>query len=103
MLYYFLSCFRHALLVIGQKRSYLPKFKINIVQFVWKLLQQIKKPTKHGCCKNWDSTSTAMESDIIVEGFWKSMAMHNLIYHKLIGDRDSRDFKKLFCKPIWTV
>jgi len=36
-----------------------------------------------------------MESDIIVEGFRQSMAMHNLIYHKLIGDGDSSVLKKI--------
>jgi len=54
-----------------------------------------KKPTEHVCYKNWDSTSTAMESDIILEGFRQSMAMHGLIYHKLIGDGDSSVLKKI--------
>jgi len=36
-----------------------------------------------------------MESDIILEGFKQSIAMHNIIYHKLIGDGDSSVTKKL--------
>ncbi|KAL4105323.1 hypothetical protein QTP88_020571 [Uroleucon formosanum] len=49
----------------------------------------------HKCYKNWEGTSTAMESDIILEGFRQSINMHNLIYHKLIGDGDSSVIKKL--------
>jgi len=54
----------------------------------------------HLCFKNWDGTSTAMEADIIVEGFRQSIPMHNIIYNKLIGDGDSSVTKKLFlAKP----
>lgn len=54
----------------------------------------------HICFKNWDSTSTGMESDIILEGFKQSIPMHNLIYHKLIGDGDSSVTKKIrMAKP----
>jgi len=53
------------------------------------------EPPIHKCYKNWEGTSTAMESDIILEGFRQSINMHNLIYHKLIGDGDSSVTKKL--------
>lgn len=54
----------------------------------------------HQCFKNWDGTSTAMEADIIMEGFCQSISMHNIIYDKLIGDGDSSVTKKLFlAKP----
>jgi len=48
-----------------------------------------KESPSHQCFKNWNGTSTAMESDIIVEGFCQSVIMHNLKYNKLIGDGDS--------------
>lgn len=52
------------------------------------------------CYKNWSSTSTSMESDIIVEGFNESVSMHNLVYAKLIDDGDSSVTKKLhLAKP----
>lgn len=54
-----------------------------------------KNPKEHICYKNWDSTSTAMEADIIVEGFKQSISMHNIIYNRLIGDGDSSVLKKL--------
>lgn len=55
---------------------------------------------KHVCYKNWDNTSTAMEEDIIVESFRQSIAMHNIIYNKFIGDGDSSVFKKIIlAKP----
>lgn len=49
----------------------------------------------HKCFKNWSGTSTAMESDIIVEGFKISISAHNLKYTKMIGDGDSSVHKKL--------
>lgn len=59
-----------------------------------------KDASNHVCYKNWDSTSTAMEADIIVEGFRQSIAMHNIIYNKLIGDGDSSVLKKnILSKP----
>ena len=45
-------------------------------------------PERH-CFKNWDGSSSAMEQDIIVEGFSKSEQMHGLRYIGLIGDGDS--------------
>lgn len=36
-----------------------------------------------------------MEADIIVEGFKRSLEMHGLIYHKLIGDGDSSVYRRI--------
>ncbi|XP_071037671.1 uncharacterized protein [Parasteatoda tepidariorum] len=52
-------------------------------------------PAKHVCYKNWSGSSSAMESDISVEGFNNSIQMHGLIYSKFIGDGDSNFFKKI--------
>lgn len=49
----------------------------------------------HVCSKNWKGTSTAMETSIILEGFKKSVEMHQLKYVKLIGDGDSSVYKKI--------
>lgn len=38
----------------------------------------------HLCYKNWNSPSTPMEADIIVDGFKQSLTMHGLIYSQLI-------------------
>lgn len=54
-----------------------------------------KKASRHECFKNWDGSSTSMESDIILDGFRQSLSMHNVIYDKLIGDGDSSVMKKL--------
>lgn len=56
-------------------------------------LNVVKK--EHVCFQNWNTTSTSMESDIIVEGFKRSLELHNIIYHQLIGDGDSSVMKKL--------
>lgn len=54
-----------------------------------------RPPTEHICYKNWTGTSTAMEADIIVDGFRQSIQMHNLIYKQIIGDGDSSVIKKI--------
>lgn len=52
-------------------------------------------PAKHVCYKNWDGNSSAMESDIIVEGFQNSMQLYRVKYSKLIGDGDSNVYKSI--------
>lgn len=46
-------------------------------------------PKEHNCFKNWDGSSSAMESDILVEGFRAAEVMHGLRYMHMIGDGDS--------------
>ncbi|KAE9534064.1 hypothetical protein AGLY_008800 [Aphis glycines] len=59
-----------------------------------------KEPGPHHCFLNWDGPSTAMEADIIVDGFKHGLEMHNLIYSQLIGDGDSSVMKRLrIAKP----
>lgn len=50
---------------------------------------------EHQCFKNWNGTSTGMESTIILEGFCRSIEMHNLKYLKLVGDGDSSVYHKI--------
>ena len=49
----------------------------------------------HQCFKNWSGSSTSMESDIILEGFRRSVVMHKLKYINLLGDGNSSVYKKL--------
>ncbi|XP_063913036.1 uncharacterized protein LOC135129717 [Zophobas morio] len=49
----------------------------------------------HLCFKNWKGSSSAMESDIILEGFKRSLEMHGAKYASLIGDGDSSVYKKI--------
>lgn len=44
---------------------------------------------QHVCYKNWDKSSSAMESEIIVQGFQQSEKMHGVQYRIFIGDGDS--------------
>ena len=46
-------------------------------------------PKQHICYRNWDRSSCAMESDIIVEGFRLSEATHGIRYLKMVADGDS--------------
>lgn len=52
-------------------------------------------PKIHTCFKNWDGSSSAMEADIIVEGFCSSIEMHNLKYKQFIADGDSSVYAKI--------
>ena len=52
--------------------------------FICSIAQCVRE---HNCFKNWAGSSTAMESDIIVEGFNLSESMHGLRYMQFIGDR----------------
>ncbi|KAL4717055.1 hypothetical protein ACJJTC_016942 [Scirpophaga incertulas] len=54
-----------------------------------------KVAKKHKCYKNYSEPSTAMESTIILEGFKCSIAMHNLIYGRIISDGDSSTYIQL--------
>lgn len=51
--------------------------------------------TQHVCYKNWDKSSTAIESDIIVEGFCSSIKMHGIKYKYLIADGDSSVYRRI--------
>ena len=46
-------------------------------------------PPTHKCYRNWDGSSSAMESDILVEGFRISEQLHGVYYMRVIGDGDS--------------
>ena len=46
-------------------------------------------PAQHSCYRNWKSSSCAMESDIVAEGFRLSEATHGLCFLKMVGDGDS--------------
>ena len=46
-------------------------------------------PPQHRCYRNWSHSSTAMEADIICEGFAQSEIQHGVRYLRLIGDGDS--------------
>ena len=49
-----------------------------------------KKAKKSTCAfKNWDGSSSSMESDIILEGFCMAEKQHGLRYINFIGDGDS--------------
>lgn len=49
----------------------------------------------HICYCNWTSSSSAMESDILAEGFRCSETMYKLRYTTFIGDGDSNVYTKI--------
>ena len=58
-------------------------------------------PGKHDCYLNWSASSSAMEADIISEGFGKGYNQHGLRYMEYIGDGDSSVQPKLVEKLPW--
>ncbi|KAF4524184.1 hypothetical protein B566_EDAN011017, partial [Ephemera danica] len=54
-----------------------------------------QNPIEHLCYKNWDSSSTAMESDIVVQGLLISEVKHKLRYVKLVANGDSSTYKRI--------
>ena len=51
--------------------------------------EQRTSPQQHTCYRNWNGSSSAMESDIIAEGFRLSELTHGICFLKLVGDGDS--------------
>ena len=57
---------------------------------------------KHQCFKNWNASSSEMESDIILEGFLKAERTHGVRYTRFVGDGDSSIFPTLRQNvPLW--
>lgn len=50
---------------------------------------------KHMCFRNWNGSSAAMETDIIVEGFRMAEKLYNLRYKYFIADGDSSVYANL--------
>lgn len=57
-----------------------------------------EEPKAHTCFRNWDGSSSAMEADIIVQGFCVAEEMYKLRYKCFIGDGDSSVYAKIVCK-----
>ncbi|XP_050512375.1 uncharacterized protein LOC126888289 [Diabrotica virgifera virgifera] len=60
----------------------------------WHESKEQETPT-HRCFKNWTGSSTAMETDIIAEGFRNSLNQYGIKYSKMVGDGDSSVYRKL--------
>ena len=59
------------------------------------------KPKEHQCFKNWDSSSQAMEADIILEGFLKANE-YGVRYMTIIADGDSSTYARIQEEvPVW--
>ena len=49
----------------------------------------------HTCFRNWSASSSEMETDIILEGFWEVEWVHGVRYTQFIGDGDSSVYPTL--------
>ena len=57
---------------------------------------------KHDCYKNWDESSSQMETDIILEGFRAAEKIHGVRYTRFVGDGDSSVYPTLLTNvPEW--
>lgn len=52
-------------------------------------------PNEHTCFKNYKGSSSAMEAEIIVEGFKNSIPMYGIIYGRMIADGDASTYSKI--------
>lgn len=78
--------------IVGQKTG---KILYLGIRNKFCVMCQVNNSKHHTCFKNWTGSSTSMESDIILEGFKRSIQMHGIKYAYLVGDGDSSVFKKL--------
>lgn len=68
----------------------------NKVCLICQAVAENRIPLKeHICSKNWTGPSTAMESDIIIEGLKYLEKVHNIRCTRLIGDGDTNLMKKI--------
>jgi len=57
---------------------------------------------EHTCFKNWNDSSSPMETDIILEGFKRAEKDHGVRYTRFIGDGDSSVYPMLIAEvPGW--
>ncbi len=70
-------------------------------KFCYACSRQIPKD-KHDCFKNWNKSSSEMETDIILQGFIEAENVHGLRYTSFVGDGDSSVYSTLLqCVPEW--
>ena len=69
------------------QQTFISRSKKQILQCLCYSKYKGNESPKHTCMlQNWGSSSSAMEQDIIVEGFCRSEKMHSLRYIGIIED-----------------
>ena len=63
--------------------------------------QHPEQPPSHTCFQNWNGSSAAMKTDIIVEGFKKCEQQHGIRYTTFIGDGESSVYSSLIEAVPW--
>ncbi|XP_063229100.1 uncharacterized protein LOC134534548 [Bacillus rossius redtenbacheri] len=76
----------NGLLFIGIKNKYC---------YVCNQTKPGEESKQHLCYKNFSGASTAMEQEILVQGFCESENMHGLRYKFIVGDGDSSTYVKI--------
>lgn len=56
---------------------------------------------EHQCYKNWEESSSAMETSAILEGFQEAEKLHGVRYTQFIGDGDSAVYPTLLQEVPW--
>lgn len=58
----------------------------------------------HVCFQNWNGSSPAMETDIVMEGFSQAEITHGVRYMHLVGDGDSSVLTSIHQRvPVWSI
>ena len=78
------------LLHIGVRNKFCTACSLNIAK------------DQHQCFKNWNASSSEMETDVIVEGFCEAERVHGVRYITMVGDGDSSVYPSLIQRvPGW--
>ena len=61
-----------------------------------------KEIPEYVCFRNWNGSSPAMETDIVVEGFRQAESTHGVRYKRLVGDGNSSVLTSIHQRvPVW--
>ena len=82
------SCYTVRIFVAGKKLLYID-VRNKYCAICSTAQKYSSSPPQHMCFKNWSSSSTTMEADIIAADFRQSEAMHEVRCMKVVGDGDS--------------
>ena len=87
-------------IIIGQRTGKLLHIGVKN-KYCAACAQGVSKDNHH-CYKNWEESSSQMETEIILEGFLKAEATHGVRYAHFVGDGDSSVYPTLLSSlPVW--
>lgn len=88
-------------IIIGQQTSKILHIGVRNKYYCSACAQGVSRD-KHQCFRNWNASSSEMETDIILEGLLKAEQTHGVRYIRFVGDGDSSVYPTLRQNvPLW--